>query len=80
MGGPLLLGNDPRAMPNETLELIKNKTLLDIHQDTYEAARIIINEKDLLVFRKRLQNGKTALLFVNLKNDSAIKRTFPFLN
>lgn len=78
MNAPLLLGNDPRAMSAETRELLKNEILLAINEDTFESARLIIDTKEMLVFRKRLKDGLTAVLVVNLKDKGELKPSFSF--
>lgn len=78
LGGPLLLSLDPRTMSEETLRLVTNPELLAIHRDTYEPARLIKDEKDVLIFRKRMREGQTALLIVNLDEKSTLTRTFSY--
>lgn len=78
MGAPLILGNDPRSMSNDILMLLKNDLLLMIQSDPTEQGRLIIDNTDMLVWRKRLKNGTTALLVVSLKKNSLLKRTFSY--
>lgn len=76
MNSPLLLGNDPRVMSDETVKLLSNEKLRAIHEDTFEAARLIISDQEKLVFRKRLQNGEVAFVFVSLMEKEKLVASF----
>ena len=76
MGAPLILGNDPRTMGEDTLQLLKNDTLLRVQEDPVEQGRLILDDGEVMLWRKRLKNGDTAFLFVNLKKDGRLKRSF----
>ena len=77
-GAPLILGNDPRNMSEHTLNLLKNHTLLSIQEDPVEQGRLILDDGDLMIWRKYLKNGDTAFLFVSLKKDGQLKRSFSY--
>ena len=78
MGAPLILGNDPRNMSEHALNLLKNHTLLSIQEDPVEQGRLILDDGDLMIWRKHLKNGDTAFLFVNLKKNGILKRSFSY--
>lgn len=78
MGAPLILGNDPRSMSDDILKLLKNEHLLTIQSDPTEQGRLIIDATDVMVWRKRLKDGTTALLVLSLKKNGLLNRTFSF--
>ena len=65
MTAPLFLGNDPRNLSNFDRDLILNKEIIAINQDTTEQGYRIKQEGGLEYWRKRLQNGSSALLVLN---------------
>ncbi len=70
MAAPLLLGNDVTTMKQEHLDIILNKNLIAIDQDTLgkQAKRIQTGKFDVLV--RPLSDGSIALLVLNKKNKS----------
>lgn len=65
MTSPLILGNDPRNLSNFDKDLILNKEIIAINQDTTEQGYRIKQEASLEYWRKRLQDGSSALLILN---------------
>jgi len=66
MTAPLILGNDPRNMSPEEKALITNKELIDIDLDPSEQGKMIKDSDNTQVWAKKLSNGNTALLLLNL--------------
>ncbi len=67
---PLMIGCDIRNISDETLKLLKNKTLIRINQDE-ECRPAFVGTKsgrDVYTFVKHLSNNEIALLFVNFGN------------
>lgn len=75
MNAPLVLGNDVRKMPDNVLEIITNKSLININQDELckQAKRVKKGRVDVLA--KPLAGGKTAVLFFN---KSGVKKKISF--
>ncbi|OAQ40333.1 hypothetical protein A5893_05110 [Pedobacter psychrophilus] len=65
MSSPLFLGNDPRNMTKEEIDIITNKTAIQINQDDTEQGRRIIMDDDTEVWLKRLKDGKYGALLLN---------------
>ena len=65
MNAPLILGNDLRSITDEVLEIVTNKTLIQINQDPLnkQAKRIRAGLVDILV--KPLSDNKFAIQFYN---------------
>lgn len=65
MNSPLILGNDLRKITPEILEIVTNKNLIAINQDSLciQAKRIKMGKADILV--KPLENNKIAVCFLN---------------
>ncbi len=65
MNSPLILGNDLRIMPQNVLDIVANKNLIAINQDTLgkQAKRINKGKVDTLV--KPLADGSVAVCFFN---------------
>lgn len=75
MSSPLMLGNDPRNMTEEELNIITNKTAIAINQDPTEQGKRIKKEGDAEIWAKKLKNGKTAVLFLNRNEENAVELT-----
>ena len=75
MNAPLVLGNDVRKMPDNVLEIITNKSLININQDELckQAKRVKKGRVDVLA--KPLAGGRTAVLFFN---KSGVKKKISF--
>ncbi|TVZ60405.1 alpha galactosidase A [Flavobacteriaceae bacterium MAR_2010_105] len=72
MSSPLLAGNDLRSMSDETIEILTNKEIIALNQDSlvYQARRII-DKGDLEVWAKPLIStisGKVAVALLNRSN------------
>ncbi len=66
MSSPLMLGNDVRNMSKEEKEIILNRQMIAINQDTTEQGVQIRKDKDTQIWAKNLQNGDVAVLMINL--------------
>ena len=65
---PLMIGCDIRSISDETLKLLKNKTLIRINQDEESRPAFVGSrlEKSTPTFVKHLSNGEFAVLFTNM--------------
>lgn len=72
MSSPLILGNDPRIMTAEEKSIILNKQAIKINQDPNEQGKRIKKEDDIEIWQKKMKNGKSALLILNI-NSQEIK-------
>ena len=65
---PLMIGCDIRNISDETLKLLKNKTLIRINQDEESRPAFVGSrlEKSTPTFVKHLSNGEFAVLFTNM--------------
>ncbi|GGY87779.1 hypothetical protein GCM10011613_35990 [Cellvibrio zantedeschiae] len=71
MASPLIAGNDLRSMSDRTRKILTNKEMIAINQDKLGIqAQKWLDEGDLEVFAKPLENGELAILFLN-RSDSA---------
>lgn len=66
ISAPMILGNDPRH-----LELVEKRVLLDkdfisINQDPSEQGRLILDTPEYQLWKKRLSDGNTAILLLNI--------------
>lgn len=66
MSSPLFLGNDPRSMTGFEKTLILNDEMIAINQDPTEQGKMIQNKRRSQVWVKRLNDGKMAVLMLNL--------------
>lgn len=66
MASPLMLGNDPRNMSAEEKKLIMNKEMIAVNQDPEEQGRIVKSGDETQVWTKKLADGRTAVLLLNL--------------
>jgi alpha-galactosidase len=65
MSSPLILGNDPRIMSSDELEIILNREAIGVDQDTTEQGSRIIKKGDAEIWAKKLQNGSVAVVLLN---------------
>lgn len=66
LAAPLMLGNDIRTMSDEEFEIITNKEIIAINQDTLgRQGKKIRDDGDLEVWSKELQDGSRAVLLFN---------------
>jgi alpha-galactosidase len=66
LASPLLAGNDVRSMSPEVREILLNKEVIAINQDSLgKQATRLASANDLEVWSKPLSRGKTALAFFN---------------
>lgn len=73
MSSPLMLGNDPRNMNKDELDIIVNKSAIRVNQDTNEQGRRIYQNGKTEIWRKFLSDGNAAILFLNKsKSNEAI--------
>ena len=70
MSLPLMLGNDPRTMTDEEVEIITNKKAIEVDQDPTEQGRRIIDYGDAEVWAKRLTSGVAVMLLNRGKEKS----------
>lgn len=70
LGAPMMLGNDVRIMRRDTVELLTNKEVSAISQNTRPGIRVI-EQGETGIFARPLSNGAVALLFVNRGEKSA---------
>jgi alpha-galactosidase len=65
MSSPLILGNDPRFMNSDELDIILNKEAIHVNQDTTGQGSRINKKGDAEIWSKKLQNGSLAVLLLN---------------
>jgi alpha-galactosidase len=71
LASPLILGNDIRSMAETTRNILSNKEMIAINQDKLGIqAMKWMDEGDLEIFVKPLENGEFAVMFLN-RADSA---------
>lgn len=66
MTAPLFLGNDPLSMSEKEKQLVFNKEIISIDQDNTEQGRIVKQDPDYQIWKKKLANNQVALLVLNL--------------
>ncbi|MFL9484945.1 glycoside hydrolase family 27 protein [Chitinophagaceae bacterium LWZ2-11] len=72
MNSPLLAGNDLRNMTKETIEILTNKELIALNQDTaFIQAKRILSENNVELWMKPLanKNGKTKAFAILNRNE-----------
>ena len=79
MNSPLLAGNDLRDMSKETIEILTNKEIIALNQDTgFYQARRISKDGDIEVWVKLLgENGSNGKA-ISLMNRNEKEQTFTF--
>lgn len=79
LAAPLIAGNDLRDMSKETLEVLTNKEVIAVNQDSLGIQGFQYlpqdNNKDLEIWFKPLQDGDWAVMFLN-RGKTAQKVTF----
>ena len=76
MGSPLIMGNDVRVNDKQTIDILTNKEVIAVNQDSLGImAFLLSNEHDFDTWAKPLANGDWALVFVNMREE---KRTLTF--
>jgi len=80
MASPLIAGNDLRSMSETTRKLMTNKDMIAINQDKLGIqAMKWIDEGDLEIYVKPLENGEFAVLFLNrADNAKQVKHDWAF--
>ena len=80
MASPLIAGNDLRSMSETTRNIMTNKDMISINQDTLGIqAMKWIDEGELEIFVKPLENGEFAILFLNrADNAKHVKHDWAF--
>ncbi len=67
MASPLIMGNDLRSASKQTLDILGNKEVIAVNQDSLgiQAMRYLDENGDLDVWAKPLSNGDWAICFLN---------------
>ena len=80
LASPLIAGNDLRSMSDTTRKILTNKEMIAINQDTLGVqAMKWIDDGDVEVFIKPLDNGEYAIMFLNRSDStSAYKHDWAF--
>jgi alpha-galactosidase len=67
MASPLIMGNDLRSASRETMDILENKEVIAVNQDSLgiQAMRALDENGDLDVWVKPLSNGDWAVCFLN---------------
>lgn len=81
MSSPLILGNDPRNMKAEELEIITNKKAISINQDPTEQGHRIKQNGKTEIWAKKLKDNSYAVLLLNRDvNNQTISLNWSDLN
>ena len=70
MSSPLFLGNDPRNMDQFEKDLITNREMITINQDPIGQGLIIKENSDSQIWLKKLSDGSSAVLMINLNTNA----------
>lgn len=66
LNSPLLAGNDLRTMSKATIEILTNKEIIALNQDTaFKQAQNIISDGNIEVWQKTLVKGQKAIAIMN---------------
>ncbi len=66
LNAPLMLGNDLRQIPDEVLEVIRNKEVIALNQDLLcKQAEKVLDSGDVEIFSKPLANGDLGVCVFN---------------
>ncbi|MDV3721040.1 alpha-galactosidase, partial [Elizabethkingia anophelis] len=66
LNSPLLAGNDLRTMSKATIEILTNKEIIALNQDTaFKQAQNIISDGNIEVWQKILTKGQKAIAIMN---------------
>lgn len=75
LNSPLLAGNDLRSMSKATIEILTNKEIIALNQDTaFKQALNIITDGNIEVWQKMLAKGQRAIAIMN-RGDQEISYT-----
>ncbi|CAM3762366.1 glycoside hydrolase family 27 protein [Elizabethkingia occulta] len=75
LNSPLLAGNDLRSMSKATIEILTNKEIIALNQDTaFKQAQNIITDGNIEVWQKMLAKGQRAIAIMN-RGDQEINYT-----
>lgn len=78
LGSPLMIGCDIRNMNKETLDILSNKELIKINQDSdclqVFKLNLIWGGSELKGYARNLSNGDIALGFFNFKDEKSVAR------
>lgn len=78
MSSPLMLGNDPRFMTQEELDIIMNKDCIEINQDPTEQGRRILKDGNSEIWVKKLKDGRVGALLINRGPEASENLSFNF--
>ena len=74
LAAPLMAGNDLRNMSPETVEILTNKEVIAVDQDSLGVQGFkALDEGDFEVWVKRLSNNELAVCFLNRANEPATR-------
>ena len=66
LNAPLMLGNDLRHIPDETLEVIRNREVIALNQDLLcRQAEKVVDTGNIEMFAKPLANGDLGVCILN---------------
>lgn len=72
LAAPLMLGNDPRNMPDEILDIITNKEVIAVNQDPLgRQGKKVRDDGDFEVWSKELHDGTRAVVLFNRSAEKA---------
>ena len=70
MASPLILGNDIRTAKSETIDILTNKEVLEVGQDSLGIQGFRVSNKDSLeIWAKPLSSDSWAMSFVNMSSE-----------
>lgn len=78
MSSPLMLGSDPISMPQQELDIVANKTAIEINQDPSEQGTRIFQHDKTEIWAKNLSDGRVAVLMLNRHKQKAQDITVSF--
>lgn len=78
INAPFILGNDPRNMSTDEKDLVLNKEIIAINQDNSPQGRLVKKTKDYQIWKKKMKDGSTTLLLLNLNEQKPLKVTANF--
>ncbi|MFI1770899.1 glycoside hydrolase family 27 protein [Thalassobellus citreus] len=71
LASPLIMGNDLRSATKETIKTLTNKEVIAVNQDKLGIQGLrFTNENNIETWVKPLDNGKWAMVFINMKDVS----------
>lgn len=78
INAPFILGNDPRNMKDDEKDLLLNKEIIAINQDNSPQGRLVKKTSDYQIWKKKMTDGSTTLLLLNLNEKKPLKITANF--